>query len=349
MPSVPLSFVVAFAMAALLYKLCFFQARSLVNKMLSVFIAVCILQLFLMGLSWNFGSELSRTLQVINASLIPIVGWIGFQVVLLGKAYFQRPWLALHAVPVFLVGFLWFSRSWTVDFVLVAEFIGYGLAFVISGHRFSGDMQLSRVGDEDNILRVMKVLGSLLLMLGLIDLLVAIDIGFVNGKLASSLLSMATIGALFLIAYVVTLTSACIPASKEPTARQAEMTAVHERLEDNGKTIAVFKELMETQQLFKDGDMTLERLARKAGIPSRQISKAINQHYQCNLSQAINQYRIEYAKTLLRDTDDSVTEILFRSGFQTKSNFNREFRRITGGNPSQFRQRSRENRLPNTT
>ncbi|MDM5053684.1 AraC family transcriptional regulator [Aeromonas dhakensis] len=32
-----------------------------------------------------------------------------------------------------------------------------------------------------------------------------------------------------------------------------------------------------------------------------------------------------------------MTQILMNAGFQTKSNFNREFQRITGLTPSQFR------------
>ncbi|MEZ8387612.1 helix-turn-helix domain-containing protein, partial [Vibrio splendidus] len=42
-------------------------------------------------------------------------------------------------------------------------------------------------------------------------------------------------------------------------------------------------------------------------------------------------------KTLLMQSDEAITDIFLSSGFQTKSNFNREFSRITGQTPSEYR------------
>ena len=44
-----------------------------------------------------------------------------------------------------------------------------------------------------------------------------------------------------------------------------------------------------------------------------------------------------HAKRLLASSDLPVTAILFDVGFQTKSNFNREFLRVTGMTPSDYR------------
>jgi AraC-like DNA-binding protein len=41
------------------------------------------------------------------------------------------------------------------------------------------------------------------------------------------------------------------------------------------------------------------------------------------------------AKSKLR-AGESVTEAMFASGFSTKSNFNREFLRVTGASPSKW-------------
>jgi AraC-like DNA-binding protein len=40
---------------------------------------------------------------------------------------------------------------------------------------------------------------------------------------------------------------------------------------------------------------------------------------------------------LLAFTDEPVTQVMFEAGFQTKSNFNREFLRVTGMSPSDYR------------
>ena len=106
---------------------------------------------------------------------------------------------------------------------------------------------------------------------------------------------------------------------------------------DVTQIVAKFDALMRDQQVFKDPDLSLNRLARKLGIPARKISSAVNQTHNENISKVINAYRVEYAKTLLKQSDETITDIFLNSGFQTKSNFNREFSRITGQTPSEFR------------
>jgi AraC-like DNA-binding protein len=56
-----------------------------------------------------------------------------------------------------------------------------------------------------------------------------------------------------------------------------------------------------------------------------------------NVSQYVNSFRIAEACDLLENTEKSITEIMFDVGFQTKSNFNREFRRITDMTPKDWR------------
>lgn len=87
-----------------------------------------------------------------------------------------------------------------------------------------------------------------------------------------------------------------------------------------------------------DTDLTLNKLARKLGIPARHISRAINATRQCNVSQWLNGFRIEKAQDMLRQPQLKITYIMLETGFISKSNFNREFMRITGKTPTAFRQ-----------
>ncbi len=75
----------------------------------------------------------------------------------------------------------------------------------------------------------------------------------------------------------------------------------------------------------------------KVGKFTKQISSAVNLVRQQSIPRVINEYRIAHARQALLNTDESITQILMNAGFQTKSNFNREFQRITGLTPSQFR------------
>ena len=94
---------------------------------------------------------------------------------------------------------------------------------------------------------------------------------------------------------------------------------------------------MRERKLFGDPDLSLNRLARKLGRPAREVSQAVNRVAGRNVSQFINDFRIAEACRLLAATDRSVTEIMLDVGFLTKSNFNREFRRVTGTSPSGWR------------
>jgi AraC-like DNA-binding protein len=89
--------------------------------------------------------------------------------------------------------------------------------------------------------------------------------------------------------------------------------------------------------IYLDPDLTLSKLSRKLGIPAKQISIAVNLVHRKNISKLINEYRIEHAKQELTHTDNTITQVFMNSGFQTKSNFNREFSRVTNMTPSEYR------------
>ncbi len=84
---------------------------------------------------------------------------------------------------------------------------------------------------------------------------------------------------------------------------------------------------------YLDADLTLGRLSRKLGIPAKPLSSTINRMTGGNVSRFINEARIRTAQQAILD-GDSITDAMLSSGFNTKSNFNREFRRIVGESPS---------------
>ena len=61
-----------------------------------------------------------------------------------------------------------------------------------------------------------------------------------------------------------------------------------------------------------------------------------------NVPQYVNTFRIRDACRMLEETDVPITGIVFEVGFTTKSNFNREFQRVTGLSPSAWREKARQ-------
>ena len=78
-----------------------------------------------------------------------------------------------------------------------------------------------------------------------------------------------------------------------------------------------------------------------------QFIRNLNQTYdeigeEINLRQYINQYRVDHAKYLIVDTDESITDIALSCGFQSIRNFNRVFCRLTGMTPQELRKKGNQ-------
>ena len=83
-----------------------------------------------------------------------------------------------------------------------------------------------------------------------------------------------------------------------------------------------------------DPDLTLMRLARRLHLPEKRLSAAIDRATNGNVSCHLNAWRVRHACGLIAG-GSPVTKAMLDSGFDTKPNFNREFRRVTGSVPSQ--------------
>ena len=89
--------------------------------------------------------------------------------------------------------------------------------------------------------------------------------------------------------------------------------------------------------LFRDPDLTLERIARRSGVPARRVSNAINRLTGDSVSRHVGRMRLDEVRRRLVGSDDGITDIMLAAGFRTKSNFNRTFREAEGCSPSQWR------------
>lgn len=97
---------------------------------------------------------------------------------------------------------------------------------------------------------------------------------------------------------------------------------------------------MKTEKVYLDANFTLPDLAEKLEIPSHILSRVINEKLGLNFFDFINQYRIEEVKSKMANPDFdnlSLLGIAFESGFNTKSAFNRVFKKMTGLTPSEFK------------
>jgi AraC-like DNA-binding protein len=91
---------------------------------------------------------------------------------------------------------------------------------------------------------------------------------------------------------------------------------------------------------FLDPKLSLPQLASELGISSHHLSQIINENHQLNFFDFINRYRVEEVKKRMGKDENnhlSLLGIAFESGFNSKSAFNRMFKKFTGKTPSQFK------------
>jgi len=177
----------------------------------------------------------------------------------------------------------------------------------------------------------------MLIYFALIEIVIALDFKLWQGQHAAMIVTLANVPSIFLLGLVAAgagkagsqadtgeLVDPVADSAKEP---EPDYTALLDQLTS----------LLVEQGLYADTELNLQRLARKAGIPSRQVSRAVNSQTGLNVSQWVNEARIRAACELLRESDATILEIMQKVGFATKSNFNREFRRVTGDSPGNWR------------
>jgi transcriptional regulator GlxA family with amidase domain len=79
------------------------------------------------------------------------------------------------------------------------------------------------------------------------------------------------------------------------------------------------------------------RLASVSGVSQAHFARAFKQAFGLPPHRYLLTRRIERANALLRDTDLSVTDIAFQTGWNSLGTFGRTYRDITGVSPSEFR------------
>ncbi|MCY1409823.1 Helix-turn-helix domain protein [compost metagenome] len=93
-------------------------------------------------------------------------------------------------------------------------------------------------------------------------------------------------------------------------------------------------------ELLLDGDVTLERVAARLGMPVRRLRDRL-ETAGVRFNELLADYRAQLAKELLLKTDESIQVIVERTGFSEPSTFYRAFKRWVGETPVAFRKRGR--------
>lgn len=115
-----------------------------------------------------------------------------------------------------------------------------------------------------------------------------------------------------------------------------------ERKEDEG-LLAEWKpkilSLLQNERVYEDPELSLTQMAKQLKTNPSIISKTINQGFQLNFNDFINNYRIEAVKEKLQAGEQKTQTLLgiaYDCGFNSKATFNRAFKKVTGTSPKEW-------------
>lgn len=108
-----------------------------------------------------------------------------------------------------------------------------------------------------------------------------------------------------------------------------ELHHIHDRL----------TQLMQREKLYTNPDLTLGDTAQQLNVHPNYLSQAINSISKKNFYDYINSQRVEEFNRTVKEAKNQKFTILtlaFEAGFNSKTSFNRNFRKTTGLSPSQY-------------
>lgn len=98
-------------------------------------------------------------------------------------------------------------------------------------------------------------------------------------------------------------------------------------------------------KLYLTSDLNLNTLANKINVSSSDLTIYLNKILNKNFNQFITDYRIEESKSLLSSSKENklnIEQIMYASGFNSKSVFNTAFKHRTGMTPSEYKKQKEQ-------
>ena len=98
--------------------------------------------------------------------------------------------------------------------------------------------------------------------------------------------------------------------------------------------------LLMQQQLYLNPKLSLEDVAKKLGLSKSYLSRIVNRELQVNFTDYLNTFRVERAKEFLKNSkflNYTLIAIGLEAGFNSKSTFNKVFKKMTGLTPSEYK------------
>lgn len=329
---VPLPLFATLCLALLLCRILVTRDMSLrAHQLFAGLIALYAVQSLLVCLRWGYGIEGIATYLIVLAPVLPALAYLSYAA-LTGQQTARRYW------PLGVVALNWVAFAVLPvipDPLILMTYLGFGFLLLRFWWKGTDALSMSPINNAQDIRFAMCLTGVALVLSGLTDIYLIIDFIQNDGRNAGLILTFVQTA--FVVVIGVSASFGRVAEMTEPD-REGIAVAPQASAQDS-EIVDRLERLFADDGLHRDEDLSLRRLARKLGLPDRQVSNAINRVRGMSVSQFVNDFRIREACRLLGTSKKSIMEVSLTAGFATKSNFNREFLRVTGQTPSQWRKK----------
>ena len=326
MPSLPVPLFAALVLAFLFLRM---VVTGRAHTPLAWVLVLCAMQATVISLAQHYGVPVARTVQPVTATFIPPAAWLAFRAAC--ERYPSRHDV-IHALGSLVAISVRLVLPAALDVLIPLLFVGYGAAILWNARRQQDAFLNTALEVGRTAGRLWQIIGVALIASAFSDVLIVAAQIAGAAHLKPWIISLYSVGTLLLIGGLSLSRSL---ATLDPAPATPESDPVQEA--NDAEIMVRLDALMGRDRLYLDPDLTLGRLARRLGLPAKQLSAAINRSTGENVSRYVNRLRVGEAQRTLK-AGQSVTYSMFSAGFQTKSNFNREFLRVTGQTPSAWSQ-----------
>ncbi len=330
----PLPFLTAFFLIFVIIQLASYIGRG-PGWVVLLTVAGFALQSVLLGVSWGL-QDMPKLPLISLAVALPPLTWLSLNELAGRTGRYSRVAIfgGIAALVVVTSTAFLLGNDDIVDALSIMVYLLFGGHLIWSGMNLDLDWMASRpLQSLIPTRRAYMLAGTILLVSAGVDVMVALDIRLNNSRVSPALVGYSNLA--FLLALIVVFFTRHDGTAAPPRPQQSP--------EDKTSAESILAKLdqeMETSHLYRNESLSLNEIARKIRVPARQVSSAVNTLRAMNVPRYVNTFRIRDACRILEETDMPVTEVVFAVGFTTKSNFNREFQRVTGLNPSAWRSRA---------
>jgi AraC-like DNA-binding protein len=106
---------------------------------------------------------------------------------------------------------------------------------------------------------------------------------------------------------------------------------------------------MREGELYLDASLSLQKLAKHISTSPNYISQTLNETLGINFFDYVNKHRIDAAKHMLEQSNNTVLDIAMSVGYNAKSSFYTAFKKETRKTPSQYRKHFELNKIKATS